>query len=165
LKRQEPDYAASKGGDSPRALPFCQHRLISKKPISDAYPKKLNTLGDWIRKTRLDRGLTQERVDHLLGVVESCAPNWELGHTEPEIHYIPRIINFIGYCPYVPTANLVERLEAVMWALGLTRGELSGLVRTDESNFTKWLARMHCPSKKSLELIKAFLDSAAELNI
>jgi hypothetical protein len=45
-------------------LPFCQRRLISKKPISDDYPKELNTLGDWVRKTMLDRGLTQERVGH-----------------------------------------------------------------------------------------------------
>jgi hypothetical protein len=41
------------------ALHFCEVTLTAKKPLSEAYPKTLKTLGDHLRKRRLDLNLFQ----------------------------------------------------------------------------------------------------------
>jgi len=45
------------------------------------YPDK--TLGQRIRKARLERGLYQESLAKLLGVTETTIANWELERTRP----------------------------------------------------------------------------------
>src|SRR5712691_8111311 len=44
------------------ALPFCHVRLQAQKPLAAAYPRELWTLGDRVRKRRLDLGLRQKDV-------------------------------------------------------------------------------------------------------
>jgi len=117
------------------------------KPQPSAYPQALNTLGDWIRCRRLERGLTQAQTGAIIGVSECCITNWELGHTEPEISYVPAIIEFIGYCPYTPTADPVARLSAIRWAFGLTQEKLAKLMGIDESSLCSWERGEHRPTE------------------
>ena len=56
-------------------------------------------IGDQIRKRRLDRGLNQRKVVEIIVVTESSAWNGEHG-VEPEQHYNPNIIEFLGYIPF-----------------------------------------------------------------
>ncbi|MDP9097482.1 MAG: helix-turn-helix domain-containing protein, partial [Verrucomicrobiota bacterium] len=49
------------------ALLFCRVRLNGKKPKDQAYPREIKTLGDAVRKMRLDLGLRQKDVAKLLG--------------------------------------------------------------------------------------------------
>ena len=79
------------------ALPFCGTELSAKKPQNPASPKALTTLGDHIRKRRLDLGLRQQDVEATLGVTESTVTNWELNRITPYFTYLPRIIAFLGY--------------------------------------------------------------------
>jgi transcriptional regulator with XRE-family HTH domain len=81
------------------ALPFCSLKLKSTKPISDQYPKEINTLGDHIRKRRLDLGLLQREVAEKIGVTKATIYHWERQRTQPEIRFIARIIEFLGYDP------------------------------------------------------------------
>ena len=46
----------------PIALPFCHVAFRRQRPPNPAYPKNLGTLGDHIRKRRLDLGLLQRDV-------------------------------------------------------------------------------------------------------
>ena len=60
------------------ALPFCHVRLKSPKPHPNSrYPKELNTLGDHLRKRRLDLDLVQKDVNRILGVDKTTITNWE----------------------------------------------------------------------------------------
>lgn len=124
-------------------------------------PRNSIPLGNWIRKTRLDRELTQEEVSVIFGVTECCVTNWELGHSAPEIRYYPRIIEFIGYCPYVPTTDLVERVKAVRQALGMNQEQLAKLLNVDESELASWERREHKPIRKSQHTLMSFLEMAA----
>ncbi len=45
-----------------------------------------------------------------MGVSECCITNWKLGHTKPELRYIPQIIEFISYCLYDTTGDLIDRV-------------------------------------------------------
>jgi len=132
--------------------------LKCQKPLSSAHPRELNTLGDWIRYWRLEQGLTQAQVGTVIEVSECCVTNWELGHTEPEIGYVPVILEFIGYCPYTPTADPIVRLKSIHWSLGLTRERLAKLIGVDESSLCSWERVEHRPTKKSREVIARFLS-------
>ena len=91
-------------------MPFCHVHLRAQKPLSRAYPKALKTLGDHIRKRRLDLQLLQSDAAQKLGVTESCIRNWENNATTPAFRYWPAIIGFLGYNPLPKPQTLVERL-------------------------------------------------------
>src|SRR2546426_2892467 len=58
------------------ALHFCDVTLSAKKPISEAYPKTLKTVGDHLRKRRLDLKLYQKDVAKAIGVDSLTSRNW-----------------------------------------------------------------------------------------
>ncbi len=87
------------------ALPFCQITLNAQKPLPSAYPQTLKTLGDHLRKRRLDLKLLQREVAQKLGVGESSIYNWENNLTKPALRYIPKIVKFLGYAPYGPATE------------------------------------------------------------
>jgi len=68
---------------------------LEKQPLA-GYPTNPVTIGDHIRKRRMDLGLLQREVAEIIGVTESSVWNWEHG-VEPEQHYNPKIIKFLGY--------------------------------------------------------------------
>ena len=73
--------------------------LTAKKLPSKAYPKELATIGDRVRKRRLDLTLTQKEVADIIRVNEMTIVNWELNHCQPLRRNIPKIIDFLGYVP------------------------------------------------------------------
>ncbi len=69
---------------------FCRVRLRGKKPEDKAYPREIKTVGDAIRRKRLDLGLRQEDVAKIIGCDKTSVLNWEKGiHLPPEIKYPP----------------------------------------------------------------------------
>ena len=89
------------------ALPFCQARLTGRKPADPAYPAVVKTVGDHLRKRRLDLRLRQRDVADRLGVDTTTITNWELGHTVPGFGWMPAIIGFLGYDPLVAPGTIV----------------------------------------------------------
>ena len=51
---------------------------------------------------------------------------------------MPRIIDFLGYCPIEPGEALGARLRRAREARGLSLGRLAALVRVDESTVARW---------------------------
>jgi len=136
-------------------LPFCHLRLKSPKPLSQPYPRQLVTIGDHIRKRRLDLGLFQLQVAQQIGVDESTITNWEKGRGEPEIQFIPLIIRFLGYNPLPPAKSLVERIIRCRRTLGLARYQLAKRLGLDVSTIWHWevgLAKKPWPSYAKLFL-------------
>jgi DNA-binding XRE family transcriptional regulator len=80
-------------------LPFCRFALKAKKPQSPDYPNKLKTLGDHLRKKRLDLKLLQHEVAEKLNVHETSVYNWENNRYDPSSRLLPEIIRFLGYIP------------------------------------------------------------------
>src|SRR5215467_7944704 len=65
------------------ALPFCHVALKTEKPKSAKYPKNLKTLGDHIRKKRLELGLLQKEVASRMGVDAESIYRWETNRASP----------------------------------------------------------------------------------
>jgi DNA-binding XRE family transcriptional regulator len=76
---------------------FPQYTLSLPQPIIKprGYTLSTKTVGDHIRKKRLDLGLQQHEVAEAIGVTESTIWNWEHG-TKPLAKYLPKIIKFLG---------------------------------------------------------------------
>ena len=98
------------------------------------------------------------QVAERIGVTKCCIMYWETGRNEPTVPYIPKIIEFIGYCPYIPTRSLVEKLKQVRWALGLSQRRVANILKTDVSNIAGWEEGQHKPTKKSAEIIRSFFS-------
>ena len=88
-------------------MPICQVQLRAKKRVPEAYPKELKTIGDHIRKRRLDLHLYQKDVAKIIGVSECTIWNWEKGRSNPTSRHIQKIIDFLEYIPkeFLATKN------------------------------------------------------------
>ena len=70
--------------------------LKGKKPKDKRYPKELTTIGDAIRKRRLDLGLLQRDVAKIIGCNEMSVVNWEKGYTNPRTNKMAGVERFLN---------------------------------------------------------------------
>ncbi|MGH9632865.1 MAG: helix-turn-helix domain-containing protein, partial [Bryobacteraceae bacterium] len=91
------------------ALPFCHVRLAAERPANEAYPKSLVTIGDHIRKKRLELGLKQRDLAALIGVDKMSIWNWENNESRPALRYVPAVIRFLGYDPLPEIPDALDR--------------------------------------------------------
>ncbi|MBM4046643.1 MAG: helix-turn-helix transcriptional regulator [Planctomycetes bacterium] len=121
------------------ALPSCHLAFQARKPRSEAYPKELRTLGDHIRKCRLDLALTQKDVAERLGANETSVWNRERNRSSPALCFIPRIIEFLGYAPDdTKPETLGQKIVAWRRLRGLTQKELARRLGVDPSTIASW---------------------------
>src|SRR5450755_4222559 len=81
-------------------LPFTRVRFKVLKPRRVfPHPK---TLGEHIRKCRLERELTQLQAAIEIGSSEQAVAQWEKAYRAPCAPLLPGIIRFLGYNPFPP---------------------------------------------------------------
>jgi len=140
------------------ALPFCKVTLKAQKPAPDAYPKKLKTLGDHLRKKRLDLKLLQKEVAQKLGVDEATICNWENNRSSSSLCYIPKIVEFLGYVPDCIKANtLGKRITTLRKLLGITQKELAHRLGVDPGTLACWERDKSNPHKRLLTKLNVLL--------
>ena len=142
------------------SLPCCHIRLTARKPPPPSYPRQLKSLGDHIRKQRLDLGLLQTDVAHEFGVDEMTVCNWEINRTSPQLRFITKIIAFLGYRPYdTRCGTLGKRIIACRRLTGLSQKELACRLSVDPSTLGRWERERGCPSERHQERLLASLNS------
>ncbi|MDD2899185.1 MAG: helix-turn-helix transcriptional regulator [Desulfuromonadaceae bacterium] len=117
------------------------------------------TVGDHIRKKRMDLGLLQREVAEIIGVTVSSIYNWEHG-VEPELLYNPSIINFLGYIPFDCPDDTVGRLGWYKRVNGMNLECLGEAMGRDPEQLADWLSGRHTPFKKNREKIEMFLGKS-----
>ena len=137
-------------------LPFGPLSLKASK-IKD-FKEHPETLGEHLKKRRLELGLLQREVAKELRIPVASYFNWEKGYTEPMIRFLPKLIDWLGYDPYPLPTNSSEWLVAVRRNLGLTRKGLGRLIGADESTVQRWEERIGVPSER-LPSIKALYQT------
>jgi len=141
---------------------YPKYTLILPLPLQmpKGYPLKLDTIGDHIRKKRIDLGLLQRDVAEIIGVSKQTVGYWELGVAEPEIRHIPKIIEFLGYTPFeCKSNNPIERLKHFKLINGLSYERLGALTGRDPEQLTDWLNGRHKPCKRNIEFFEKFLSA------
>lgn len=58
------------------------------------------SIGEHVKKRRLQLRLLQADVAKICGVCEDSITGWENGRSQPQIRYYPKIIQFLEYCPF-----------------------------------------------------------------
>ncbi|HAH31128.1 MAG TPA: hypothetical protein DCL44_02320 [Elusimicrobia bacterium] len=115
-----------------------------QRPLNPAYPKVLTTLGNHIHKRRLDLGLSQGQVSQILGVGKESVYNWETGKNAPEVRFIPKIYNFLGYVPYIRYTFIMSKNQALARIFGTFTERIGRTVRGLHGNILKmriWVKR------------------------
>jgi transcriptional regulator with XRE-family HTH domain len=140
------------------ALPFCRVSLKCLKPLR-FYPLVYDSIGDHLRKKRLDLKLFQKDVAAIIGASEASVNNWEANNALPSIAYMPQIIKFLGYLPYDNTAKTMGgRIRMAREALGLSQEKLACKLGIDPTTIRRWESGKGRPSKGLLERLDRFFS-------
>jgi transcriptional regulator with XRE-family HTH domain len=141
------------------ALPFCHVRLKGQKPKSLKYPKELKTVGDHIRKRRLELALLQREVARRISTTTTTISRWETNETSPQVHHLPKIVWFLGYNPLPASKALPGRLLMARELLGVTQRVMAKRLGIDPTTLARWENGKSCPSKKLRAVIEHLLGS------
>lgn len=122
------------------------------KPKGDKYPKQLLTIGDHIRKRRMDLGLLQRDVSNIIGTKSiDAVRNWELGKGDPQIHHMPDVIKFLGYIPIsVCIDTLGDKIKTYRILKGLGHKAMGEQLNVNGSTIGSWEQNEFLPHKEKL---------------
>jgi DNA-binding XRE family transcriptional regulator len=133
------------------ALPFYRYeRTVAKY----RYPSIPKTLGEHIRKARIERGLLQRKVAEVLAVCEDSVTHWETNYSAPQIHCYTSIIQFLGYYPFShETDSLSGKLQQLRHCRGYSYKQLGISLDVDGSTARSWELEKHKPNTLKQSLI------------
>jgi DNA-binding XRE family transcriptional regulator len=137
--------------------------LRASKPISPAYPLELNTLGDHLRKHRLDLGLLQKDVARIIGCDPCSIYDWENHRCRPQLRFIPTIIDFLGYLPTDDsTETFGEGIVRARRMRGMTQWELAHKLGVDPTTLSRWERGIGLPTRENWERLEGFLNTVQD---
>lgn len=156
-----------KSGHTPEDLDtftkYGKYHLVMSRPqeFPEGYPSEPQTLGEHIRKKRIDMGFTQEEVASMLGVDTATLRNWEWGRSEPSVRYYPTIIDFLGYIPFeLPEGDdILVEIERFRLVNGYTYRELGRMLKVDETQLRMWLKGQHKPTAANRQRLRKRLTA------
>jgi transcriptional regulator with XRE-family HTH domain len=121
-------------------------------------PQILVSIGDHLRKKRIEQHLTQLEVSKLLRVEENTICNWEMNQSRPRLYLLPKVIEFLGYKPFdLPEETIGDKIKAYRKEHGLSQRKLAKLLSVDQTTIRDWERNKHKPSKKLFSTISEIL--------
>jgi transcriptional regulator with XRE-family HTH domain len=66
------------------------------------------TLGEHLRRARLDRGFRQRHAAREIGCSQASLASWEAGRGTPGLRFLPGILGFLGYDPRILATSLCD---------------------------------------------------------
>jgi len=91
-------------------------------------------------------------------VTRDCIYKWENNISKPQIHLLPKIIEFLGYVPFdFQKETFGDRIIAYRKEHGLSQRKLSKLLSVDQTTIRDWERNKHKPSRVLLEKVSQIL--------
>ena len=106
--------------------------------MPSGYPTKPKTIGEHLRKRRMDLGLLQREVAVIIGVDTTTVFNWESNRTEPNLQTWPAVLTFLGYDPRPEGQTVGEKLRRHREGLGLSLVRAAEVMGVDPSTLNQW---------------------------
>jgi transcriptional regulator with XRE-family HTH domain len=120
-------------------LAFCDLTSTGKLPLPVKYPNELKTIADHLRKRRYDLKFSQPKVAKIIGVSTDTITYWENERTIPQMTFVPKILEFLGYNPYkIDTSTQGGRIKFYRYQKGLSQKRLAKLLHVDPSTIKSW---------------------------
>ena len=142
---------------------FPKLTLKAARPKKPAYPTDLKTIGDYLRKTRLDRGLSQPQVAKLLNVTTNTITGWEINRNEPLISSLPVILKFLGFDPFKKSdGSISAKIENYRRKHGLAYEDLALKIGIDEGTLKKIARKQSNPHQSTLDKILNIVEKASD---
>ena len=129
-----------------------------KRPVLNCYPMNPQTLGEHIRKRRMDLNMTKKAMAIKFNVNEMTVGTWENNkHVPPPKHYA-NLIKYIGYLPFeTKNLSLGKQLYYARQVAGLTQEKLSRLIKIDESSLRLIELDQRKPQSKIYKILYGFI--------
>jgi transcriptional regulator with XRE-family HTH domain len=105
---------------------------MAQKPQKTQFLDPPKTIGDHIKKRRLQLGRGATQLAQSLKVSTDTVYNWEHNRTRPSIRFMPGIADFLGYAPAssIPM-TLGEKIKRYRIEHGLSQKKLSSQLGID----------------------------------
>lgn len=121
------------------AVPFWKMYKTIRNALGIIQIDKNTPIGLHIRKKRLELQMNQEDASKILGVTEPCLWLWENLKAKPQIHYMPAIIAFLGYCPIsIDSTVLKDRIKKYRMEHGLSGEAFAKQLGVTDSTICEW---------------------------
>jgi transcriptional regulator with XRE-family HTH domain len=86
----------------------------------------------------LDLGLLLREVADRTGAMKDSVYLWEANRVAPTLPFLPKIIEFLGYCPFDPAWSSGERLTWIRRYFGLSQEAMARRLRVDPGTLARW---------------------------
>jgi len=124
----------------------------------EEFTKEPVTLGDHLRRRRLELGLYQKDVAVQIGVTTSTIWNWENGWSSITLSCMPKVIEFLGYNSIPWPDKLVDKLGWYKQVNSLTLEQLGAEMNRDPEQLADWLTGRHNPCRRNREEVELFFS-------
>jgi len=102
------------------------------------YPTSPKTVGEMIRKRRLDLGLLQREVAAQIGCDTDTVTNWEKGRSTTDLKHVAKVVEFLGFNPFELGDTLGERLASFRRERSVSQKEFARQLGVDPSTLARW---------------------------
>ncbi|MBI3587257.1 MAG: helix-turn-helix transcriptional regulator [Ignavibacteriales bacterium] len=104
--------------------------------------------------------MTQLTASQILGVDEMTLCNWENKRSNPMLHLLPKLIEFLGYDPMiVKTKTVGERILQYRKSRGITQKELARQIGIDPPTLSRLGREKKGVFPHILEKVSSFLTA------
>ena len=118
-------------------------------------------MGDHLRKTRLDRELSQGDVASILQVVTDTVTTWEMNRHHPTAKFAKSIIEFLGYLPFIcDDHSLGTKLFYARLITGKTQRQVANLIGCDTSTLRCIELDQSIPLPRTRDKVQDYIDDA-----
>lgn len=139
---------------------MCKYTAKVQKPHLQGYPVEPKTIGEHLRKRRMDLGLYQAEVARRFKVSEDSITYWENGRNEPQVRYYPQVIGFLGYYPFDhETDTLGGKIKRYRYERGLSYRKLAKLFDADPATVVEWERNTRIPLKRSMDIVLLVIEA------
>lgn len=133
------------------------------------YSVNPGTIGEHLKRKRMDSKLLQKDVAKIFGVTEDCITNWEKNRSIPQIQFMPSVIKFLGYLPFsFDLTTMSGKLKTYRHLKGISQKKLGKMLNVNGATISSWEQGENQPYQRTLnkiyELFNEISDVAFRIN-